>query len=152
MERYSLKKANLAFQQNPWNISVIQKFQENFKMGFRFCWAAVCSHVSLLTTNPASKKMFKVSKRYDIKSIKNTRKNQTRYFEKITVQNHDWIVIPRLCTNLSSKFCFQFLYINWLQCISDQPRLYTYKFFGSWSFIYLNVTIPYMANLYKILR
>ena len=93
MERYSLKKANLVFQQNPQNISVIEKFQEKFQMRFRFCWATVCSHVSLLTTNPANKNMFKISnrntrKRCDIKNIKNTRKNQIRYLEEITVQNH----------------------------------------------------------------
>ena len=39
-------KANLAFQQNPRNISVIEKVQERFQMGFRFCWATVYSHAS----------------------------------------------------------------------------------------------------------
>ena len=44
MERYSLKKANLGFQQNPRNISMIQEFQEKFQMEFCFCWVTVCPY------------------------------------------------------------------------------------------------------------
>ena len=84
MERYSLKRANLELQKNPRKISVIEKFEEKFQMGFRFYWAAVCNPVFLLTTNPDNIKMFKVSnrntrKRCDIKSIKNTRKSNSLF-------------------------------------------------------------------------
>ena len=59
---------------------MIEKSEEKFQMGFRFYWETVCSHVSLLTTSPANKKIFKVSsrntrKRCDIKNMKNTRKS-----------------------------------------------------------------------------
>ena len=54
-------KANLAFQQNPRNVSAIKKVQERLQMGFRFCWATVYSHVSLLTTNPDNKGMFNIA-------------------------------------------------------------------------------------------
>ena len=84
MERYSLKRATLELQKNARKISVIEKFEEKFQMGFCFYWATVCSHVSLLTTNPANKKMFKVSnintrKRCDIKNIKDTRKSNSLF-------------------------------------------------------------------------
>ena len=85
MERYSLERTNLEFQQNPRKISMTEKFQEKFQMEFRLCWATVYSHISLFTENTANKKMFKVSnrntrKRCDIKNIQKKQKKSNSLF------------------------------------------------------------------------
>ena len=77
------------------------KAQEKFQVESRFCKRIDCSYVTLLTTYPAKKTMFKVSNR-------NTRK-RCLLISKIILKmdSFSWTVFPRIYTNLQSKVCFQ---------------------------------------------
>ena len=65
------------------------KAQEKFQMESRFCKRIDCSYVTLLTTYPAKKTMFKVSNR-------NTRK-RCLLISKITLKTSEWGHLTNSC-------------------------------------------------------
>ena len=110
LRRYLLLNFNTIHTHSNW---LCWKAQEKFLVDSRFCTRIDCSYVTLLTTYPAKKTMFKVSNRNTRKrclliskitlKASEQRHLTTSYLLEVTVLNHVLDIFPRVYTNLQSS-------------------------------------------------